>query len=65
MSIRKRLAILIALFSLAVLINILALVYLASSISSSFRVIENVRERQLITLQMNAHLRDAEAALYR
>ena len=65
MSIRKRLAILIALFSLAVLINILALVYLASSISSSLRVIENVRERQLITLQMNAHLRDAEAALYR
>lgn len=65
MRIRTRLTILALLFISAVLMNILALVYLARSVSDSLNVIERVRERQLTASQMDAHLRDAEAALYR
>src|SRR5512140_3497634 len=65
MRIRTRLTILALLFISAVLMNILALVYLARAVSNSLGVIERVRERQLTASQMDAHLRDAEAALYR
>lgn len=65
MSLRKRLLIFVLLFSSAVLTNIFALVYLARSISSSLYAMERIRQRQLAAVQMNAHLRDAEAALYR
>ena len=65
MSLRTRLIIFVLLFGSAVLTNIFALVYLARSISNSLDAIENIRQRQLVAVQMNAHLRDAEAALYR
>jgi len=65
MSLRKRLIVFVLLFGSAVLTNIFALVYLARSISNSLDVIESIRQRQLMAVQMNAHLRDAEAALYR
>jgi signal transduction histidine kinase len=65
MSLRARLVVFVLLFGSAVLTNIFALVYLARSISRSLDAIENIRQRQLVAVQMNAHLRDAEAALYR
>lgn len=65
MSLRTRLIVFVLLFGSAVLTNIFALVYLARSISNSLDAIENIRQRQLVAVQMNAHLRDAEAALYR
>ncbi|MBI1793247.1 MAG: ATP-binding protein [Chloroflexi bacterium] len=65
MSLRKRLIVFVLLFGSAVLTNIFALVYLARSISVSLDAIENIRQRQLVAVQMNADLRDAEAALYR
>jgi signal transduction histidine kinase len=65
MSLRTRLFIFVLLFGSAVLTNILALVYLVHSISNSLNTIENIRQRQLVAVQMNSHLRDAEAALYR
>ncbi len=65
MSLRTRLIIFVLLFGSAVLTNIFALVYLARSISNSLDAMENIRQRQLVAVQMNAHLRDAEAALYR
>lgn len=64
MSLRTRLFIFVLLFGSAVLMNIFALVYLARSISFSLKAIEGIRQRQLVAVQMNAHLRDAEAALY-
>jgi signal transduction histidine kinase/CHASE3 domain sensor protein len=65
MSLRTRLIVFVLLFGSAVLINISALIYLARSISQSLDTIELIRQRQLVTVQMNVHLRDAEAALYR
>jgi signal transduction histidine kinase len=65
MSLRTRLLIFVLLFSSVVLANILALMYLTRSISSSLKSIEDIRQRQLVAVQLNAHLRDAEAALYR
>jgi signal transduction histidine kinase len=65
MSLRTRLVIFVLLFGSAVLTNIFALVFLARSISNSLNAIENIRQRQLVAVQMNAYLRDAEAALYR
>lgn len=65
MSIHNRLLALALLFVTAVVLNILALVYLAQAVSNALGVIERVRERQLTASQMDAHLRDAEAALYR
>jgi signal transduction histidine kinase len=65
MSLRARLSLIVVLFALAVLLNILALIYLTNAISESLAVIESVRERQLVATQMDAHLRDAEAAIYR
>jgi signal transduction histidine kinase len=65
MSLRVRLTLIVILFASAVLLNILALVYLTNSVSGSLALIESVRERQLVATQMDAHLRDAEAAIYR
>ena len=65
MSLRTRLAIFLLLFSAVVFTNILALFYLAQSVSTSLDSIEDIRQRQLLTVQMDAHLRDSEAALYR
>ncbi|MEW6241936.1 MAG: hypothetical protein AB1564_14120, partial [Chloroflexota bacterium] len=65
MSLRTRLVIFVLLFGSTVLVNVSALIYLARSISQSLDAIELIRQRQLVTVQMNAHLRDAEAALYR
>ena len=65
MSLRTRLAIFLLLFSAVVFTNILALLYLAQSVSTSLDSIEDIRQRQLLTVQMDAHLRDSEAALYR
>ena len=65
MSLRTRLIIFVLLFGSAVFVNVLALIYLARSISQSLAAIELIRQRQLATVQMNGHLRDAEAALYR
>jgi signal transduction histidine kinase len=59
------LVIFVILFGSAVLTNIFALLYLARSTSNSLNSIERIRQRQLTAVQMNAHLRDAEAALYR
>lgn len=65
MSLRTRLIIFVLLFGSTVLVNVSAVIYLARSISQSLDAIELIRQRQLVTVQMNAHLRDAEAALYR
>jgi hypothetical protein len=60
MSLRKRLIVFVLLFGSAVLTNIFALVYLARSISNLLDTIENIRQRQLVMAQMNAHLRNAK-----
>ncbi len=65
MAIRNRPLILVLLLVTAVLVNIPALLYLARAVSNSLGVIDRVRERQLTASQMDAHIRDAEAALYR
>ncbi len=65
MRIRNRLLLLLSLFGTAVLINILALFFLARSVFSSLDIIERVRVRQLIAVEMAEKLRNAEAALYR
>lgn len=65
MNVRTRLLVLILLFSAAVLINILALVNLARSVSTLLANIESARERQLLALSMYQELTNAEASLYR
>lgn len=65
MSVRTRLLALMLLFSAAVLVNILALVNLARSVSASLVIFESARERQLLALRMYQELSNAEAALYR
>lgn len=65
MRIRTRLLLLIGLFAAAVLTNILALVFLARSMSASLDDIERVRVRQLLAAQMNERLRNAESSLSR
>ncbi len=65
MRIRTRLLLLIVLFAAAVLVNILALVFLTRSMSASLDDIEHIRVRQLLAAQMNEKLRNAESALYR
>jgi signal transduction histidine kinase len=65
MRIRTRLLVLMLLFGAAVGINILALLFLARSVSGSLEVIESARLRQLVAVEMHEKLRNAEAALYR
>ena len=63
--IRTRLLLLMVLFATAVLINILALVFLARALSAPLDDIEQIRVRQLLAAQMNEKLRNAESALNR
>src|ERR1700694_1715035 len=65
MRIRTRLLLLIGLFAAAVLVNILALVFMARSMSASLGDIDRVRVRQLLAAQMNERLRNAESSLFR
>jgi signal transduction histidine kinase len=65
MSLRIRLIIFLFLFGTAVFTNFFALLYLAYSVSTTLASFEEIRNRQLLTVQMDVHLRDAEAALYR
>lgn len=65
MSLRTRLTIFVLLFGAVVATNLLALLYLARSVSASLETTERIRQRQLLAVQMVAHLRDAESALYR
>ncbi len=65
MRIRTRLMALMLLFGMAVAINILALLFLARSIAASLADIDRVRVRQLVAVEMDEKLRNAEAALYR
>jgi signal transduction histidine kinase len=66
MRIRIRLLLLVVCMGLALLVNLLALVFLARTVATALRTVEEVGVRQqLIAVQMQAQLRDAEAALYR
>lgn len=66
MRFRTRLISLITLLGVALLINLLALLLLARTFTRSLRgVQENTVRQQALALQMQASLRDAEAALYR
>lgn len=57
---------LLVFFGLALVANLLALVYLARTVTTALQTIEEVGLKQQITaVQMQARLRDAEAALYR
>ncbi len=66
MRIRQKLLLLVILMSTALLVNLLALGYLASTVITSLNTIEQVAlEQQLRAVEMQARLREAEAALYR
>jgi len=66
MRIRIKLLLLIVCMGLALLVNLLALVFLARTVATALKTVEEVGIRQqLIAVQMQAQLRDAEAALYR
>jgi len=66
MSIRKKLMILAIVLGSALLINLLALIFLARTVGSGLETVEEVGiQQQVIALQMQAQIRDAEAALYR
>lgn len=66
MHLRTKLLLLIALLSIALLVNLSALLLLARTFSRSLQTIQDVAiQQQATALQMQALLRDAEAALYR
>ncbi|MCP4289098.1 MAG: GAF domain-containing protein, partial [Gammaproteobacteria bacterium] len=66
MRIRSRLLFLVIFLSLALLVNLLAMGYLVSTVTRSSQTVQDVSVRQqAVALQMQAQLRDAEAALYR
>jgi signal transduction histidine kinase len=66
MRIRLKLLLLVVFFGLALGINLLALGFLARTITTAMQTIETVGlNQQLVAIQMQAGLRDAEAALYR
>ncbi len=66
MPIRTKLMILALVMGSALLVNLLALVYLARAVASGLETVEETGiKQQLIALQMQAQIRDAEAALYR
>ena len=66
MRIRVKLLLLIVFMGLALLVNLLALGYLARTVVTALQTVEEVGIRQQVTaVQMQAQLRDAEAALYR
>jgi len=66
MPIRTKLMILALVLGSALLINLLVLVYLARAVGSGLETVEEAGiQQQVIALQMQADIRDAEAALYR
>jgi signal transduction histidine kinase len=66
MRIRVKLLLLVVLMGLALLVNLLALGFLARTVPTALKAVQEVGVRQqLIAVQMQAQLRDAEAALYR
>jgi signal transduction histidine kinase len=66
MRIRIKLLLLVVFLGLALVVNLLALGYLARIITTALQTIEEVGiNQQLVAVQMQARLRDAEAALYR
>lgn len=66
MHLRTKLLLLIALLGTALLVNLSALLLLAQTFSHSLQTIQDVAiQQQTTALQMQALLRDAEAALYR
>ncbi|MCQ3975724.1 MAG: hypothetical protein DPW09_19990 [Anaerolineae bacterium] len=66
MRIRMKLLLLVVFLGLALVVNLLALGYLARTITTALQTIEEVGiNQQLVAIQMQARLRDAEAALYR
>ncbi len=66
MHIRKKLLLLVGLLGFALLINLLAVGFLARTVAIALQTIETVGiQQQLVAVQMQARLRDSEAALYR
>ena len=65
MSIRSKLYFLILLFGVALLINLAVLGYLVRTATTSLTTANAVLQQQSTAVQMQAQLRDAEAALYR
>ncbi len=66
MRIRSKLLFLVILLSLSLLVNLLAMGYLGRTVTRSSQIVQDVSVRQqAVALQMQAQLRDAEAALYR
>ncbi len=65
MRIRKSLLLLVLFLALALLVNLLALGFLARTITGTLPTIAADVEDQLLAVQMQARLRDSEAALYR
>ncbi len=66
MTIRKKLLLIVSLLSVPLLLILLILSLMVWTVSNSVRSIQETAVRQqAVTLQMQAQLRDAEAALYR
>ncbi len=66
MRIRVKLLLLVLFLGGALLVNLLALAFLARTVTTTIQTIEEVGlQQQLIAVQMQAQLRDSEAALYR
>jgi signal transduction histidine kinase len=65
MRIRKSLLLLVLFFGLALLVNLLALGFLAQATTTALPAIAADVTRQLLAVQMQARLRDSEALLYR
>ncbi len=65
MRIRKSLLLLVLFLGLALLVNLLALGFLAQTITGALPAIAADVEDQRLAVQMQARLRDSEAALYR
>ncbi|GAB4443196.1 MAG: hypothetical protein Kow0031_25370 [Anaerolineae bacterium] len=65
MRIRKSLLLLVLFLGLALLVNLLALGFLAQTITGALPAIAADTEDQRLAVQMQARLRDSEAALYR
>ena len=65
MRIRKSLLLLVLFLGLALLVNLLALIFLAHTITGALPTMAANVDDQLLAVQMQARLRDSEAALYR
>lgn len=65
MRIRKSLLLLVLFLGVALIVNLLALGFLAQTITGALPAMAADVSRQLLAVQMQARLRDSEAALYR